>query len=82
MNDLGLKKKTEVDKLAERQQHFGLELTCAHEAYPGHHLQFILRIPIPENGGVFLMSTQFSTKAGRFGASKCASTSGSSSHPS
>jgi uncharacterized protein (DUF885 family) len=41
VNDLGLKKKTEVDKLAERQQHFGLELTCAHEAYPGHHLQFI-----------------------------------------
>ncbi|MBM3847287.1 MAG: DUF885 domain-containing protein, partial [Verrucomicrobia bacterium] len=26
---------------AERQQHFGLSLTCAHEAYPGHHLQFV-----------------------------------------
>ena len=24
-------------------QHFGLELTCAHEAYPGHHLQFIIQ---------------------------------------
>ncbi len=41
VNDLGLKKKKEADKLSERQQHFGLELTCAHEAYPGHHLQFI-----------------------------------------
>ncbi len=27
----------------ERAQHFGLELTCAHEAYPGHHLQFIVQ---------------------------------------
>ena len=41
VNDLGLKKKSESDKLTERQQHFGLELTCTHEAYPGHHLQFI-----------------------------------------
>ena len=41
VNDLGLKKKSNAEKLAERQQHFGLELTCAHEAYPGHHLQFI-----------------------------------------
>ena len=41
VNDLGLKKKTAAEKLTERQQHFGLELTCAHEAYPGHHLQFI-----------------------------------------
>ncbi len=41
VNDLGLKKKTDAEKLAEQQQHFGLELTCAHEAYPGHHLQFI-----------------------------------------
>lgn len=24
----------------EVSQHFGMELTCAHEAYPGHHLQF------------------------------------------
>ena len=41
VNDLSLTKTTEAQKLAERQQHFGLSLTCAHEAYPGHHLQFI-----------------------------------------
>ncbi len=28
---------------AEIAQHFGIELTCAHEAYPGHHLQFIIQ---------------------------------------
>ena len=41
VNDLGSTKSSAAAKLAERQQHFGLELTCAHEAYPGHHLQFI-----------------------------------------
>lgn len=41
MNDLSLTKTTEAEKLAERQQHFGLSLTAAHEAYPGHHLQFV-----------------------------------------
>jgi uncharacterized protein (DUF885 family) len=41
VNDLSATKKTEAEKLAERQQHFGLSLTCAHEAYPGHHLQFV-----------------------------------------
>ena len=41
VNDLSVLKKTEAEKLAERQQHFGLSLTCAHEAYPGHHLQFV-----------------------------------------
>lgn len=40
VNDLSVTKKTEPEKRAERQQHFGLTLTCAHEAYPGHHLQF------------------------------------------
>jgi uncharacterized protein (DUF885 family) len=40
VNDLSVTKKTEAEKRAERQQHFGLVLTCAHEAYPGHHLQF------------------------------------------
>ncbi|HZQ45943.1 MAG TPA: DUF885 domain-containing protein [Verrucomicrobiae bacterium] len=40
VNDLSATKKTEAEKRAERQQHFGLALTCAHEAYPGHHLQF------------------------------------------
>jgi uncharacterized protein (DUF885 family) len=41
VNDLSVMKKTETEKLAERQQHFGMSLTCAHEAYPGHHLQFV-----------------------------------------
>jgi uncharacterized protein (DUF885 family) len=41
VNDLSVTKKTEADKRAERAQHFGLSLTCAHEAYPGHHLQFV-----------------------------------------
>lgn len=40
VNDLSRTKKTAAEKLAERRQHFGLALTCAHEAYPGHHLQF------------------------------------------
>ncbi len=40
VNDLSLDKTTEKEKRIERQQHFGLPLTCAHEAYPGHHLQF------------------------------------------
>jgi len=40
VNDLSLAKTTEAEKRAERQQHFGMALTCAHEAYPGHHLQF------------------------------------------
>ena len=41
VNDLSTTKKTEADKLREQQQHFGVSLTCAHEAYPGHHLQFV-----------------------------------------
>lgn len=41
VNDLSATKTTAAEKLAERQQHFGLALTCAHEAYPGHHLQFV-----------------------------------------
>lgn len=41
VNDLSLTQSSEAAKLRERQQHFGLSLTCAHEAYPGHHLQFI-----------------------------------------
>jgi uncharacterized protein (DUF885 family) len=41
VNDLSLTKTKEAEKLAEQQQHFGLPLTCAHEAYPGHHLQFV-----------------------------------------
>jgi uncharacterized protein (DUF885 family) len=41
VNDLSVTKNTAAEKIAERQQHFGLALTCAHEAYPGHHLQFV-----------------------------------------
>ena len=40
VNDLSVTKKTTPERKRERQQHFGLSLTCAHEAYPGHHLQF------------------------------------------
>lgn len=42
VNDLG-KNARGAAREAEIAQHFGLELTCAHEAYPGHHLQFILQ---------------------------------------
>lgn len=42
VNDLSVTKTTEAEKLKERQQHFGLSLTSAHEAYPGHHLQFVI----------------------------------------
>tara|TARA_B100001123_G_C15252625_1_gene1003375 strand:+ start:43 stop:981 length:939 start_codon:yes stop_codon:yes gene_type:complete len=41
VNDLSLTKSSTADKLAEVQQHFGISLTSAHEAYPGHHLQFV-----------------------------------------
>lgn len=41
VNDLSVTKTTAAEKLAEQQQHFGVALTCAHEAYPGHHLQFV-----------------------------------------
>jgi uncharacterized protein (DUF885 family) len=41
VNDLSLTKSAEKEKRIERAQHFGLSLTCAHEAYPGHHLQFV-----------------------------------------
>jgi uncharacterized protein (DUF885 family) len=40
VNDLSLIRETEQDKQAEIRQHYGLALTAAHEAYPGHHLQF------------------------------------------
>jgi uncharacterized protein (DUF885 family) len=43
VNDLSLHAKSEAVRRAEIAQHFGLELTCAHEAYPGHHLQFIVQ---------------------------------------
>jgi len=40
VNDLSLLRDTEKEKRAEIRQHFGVALTCAHEAYIGHHLQF------------------------------------------
>ena len=43
VNDLSQQAKNDADRRAEIAQHFGLELTCAHEAYPGHHLQFIVQ---------------------------------------
>jgi uncharacterized protein (DUF885 family) len=43
VNDLSRHAKNEAERRAEIAQHFGLELTCAHEAYPGHHLQFIVQ---------------------------------------
>lgn len=43
VNDLGATKKDPSEALREARQHFGLELTSAHEGYPGHHLQFALQ---------------------------------------
>jgi uncharacterized protein (DUF885 family) len=43
VNDLSLGLAAPKKKLAEIRQHFGLELTSAHEAYPGHHLQFAIQ---------------------------------------
>ena len=43
VNDLGATKKDSTEKLREERQHFGLELTSAHEGYPGHHLQFAIQ---------------------------------------
>ncbi len=43
VNDLSLGVTDEKKRLAEVRQHFGLELTSAHEGYPGHHLQFAIQ---------------------------------------
>ena len=43
VNDLSLEKPTPEMRAEEIRQHFGLALTCAHEAYPGHHLQFVVQ---------------------------------------
>jgi hypothetical protein len=40
VNDLSLLRGKPAEKAAEIRQHFGVALTCAHEAYIGHHLQF------------------------------------------
>jgi len=47
VNDLGLTIDDPKKQLAERRQHFGLEFTAAHEAYPGHHLQFVVQYRHP-----------------------------------
>ncbi len=43
VNDLSLLQTDPEKKRAEIRQHYGLELTAAHEAYPGHHLQFAIQ---------------------------------------
>jgi hypothetical protein len=43
VNDLSLEQPTAEKRAREIRQHFGLALTCAHEAYPGHHLQFVVQ---------------------------------------
>jgi uncharacterized protein (DUF885 family) len=43
VNDLSLGLADPERKRAEIRQHFGLELTAAHEGYPGHHLQFAVQ---------------------------------------
>jgi len=43
VNDLGAGMRDAEKRRAETRQHYGLELTCAHEAYPGHHLQFVIQ---------------------------------------
>ena len=47
VNDLSLEQTDPEKKLAEIRQHFGLELTSVHEAYPGHHLQFVVQFQHP-----------------------------------
>jgi hypothetical protein len=43
VNDLSHTQRDPTRRAAEVAQHFGLDFTCAHEAYPGHHLQFVLQ---------------------------------------
>ena len=43
VNDLGATKSNATEALNEARQHYGLELTSAHEGYPGHHLQFAIQ---------------------------------------
>ena len=47
VNDLSLDKTDPDEKRSEIRQHFGLELTSVHEAYPGHHLQFVVQYRHP-----------------------------------
>jgi hypothetical protein len=43
VNDLSQQQTDPKKRRAEIRQHFGLELTCAHEGYPGHHVQFVIQ---------------------------------------
>ena len=43
VNDVGAGMLDPLKRRAEMRQHYGLELTCAHEAYPGHHVQFVIQ---------------------------------------
>lgn len=43
VNDLSSLHRDPDRRRAEVSQHFGLDMTCAHEAYPGHHLQFVIQ---------------------------------------
>jgi hypothetical protein len=43
VNDLSAAQTDPARRAAEVAQHFGLDFTCAHEAYPGHHLQFVIQ---------------------------------------
>jgi uncharacterized protein (DUF885 family) len=43
VNDLGAGMSDPEKRRAETRQHYGMELTCAHEAYPGHHVQFVIQ---------------------------------------
>jgi hypothetical protein len=43
VNDLGAGMRDPAKRQAETRQHYGMELTCAHEAYPGHHVQFVIQ---------------------------------------
>ncbi len=43
VNDLGAQIADPEKRRVETRQHFGLELTCAHEGYPGHHVQFVIQ---------------------------------------
>lgn len=43
VNDLSVTQADPTRRAAEIAQHFGLQATCVHEAYPGHHLQFVIQ---------------------------------------
>ncbi len=43
VNDLSGGVRDAKKAAAEIRQHFGMEFTCAHEAYPGHHLQHVIQ---------------------------------------